>query len=405
MSDVELLNASNCRDGSDVFHGEPMSGVDGEPERPSEGGAVLQGRQCGGVRRVMGVGPGVQFDGIRAEFVRLADALVIRVNKETAADAGTFQPLDGLCQRCDVPHHVQSSFCSYFLTTFRDEGDLLRTESFGQRQHFVEGCTLEVEWGTNLPDEALNVGVLDVSAILAQVGGNAIGAGVFAEQGSVHGVRVGTAPRLSQRGHVVDVHEQPERRNRRIVGRVGSHYVRGHGRRGKSGVIHAGNAAEEVVVRKRMMWAGIVTLVLIGAGCSSGMRGGSGGNAPAPLTGATAGASSAKDAVEAFMRAVKAQDLQTMSAVWGTVRGPAREQIEREELEKRLVIIQCKLDHDAWEYADDRPRLLVGGKQDFRLRIRQKGLEAVTSFTTILAPSGRWFVEIVDLDPLRDFCG
>jgi hypothetical protein len=28
----------------------------------------------------------------------------------------------------------------------------------------------------------------------------------------------------------------------------------------------------------------------------------------------------------------------------------------------------------------------------------------VTSFTTIQATDGRWYVEIVDLDPLRDFC-
>jgi hypothetical protein len=104
------------------------------------------------------------------------------------------------------------------------------------------------------------------------------------------------------------------------------------------------------------------------------------------------------------MRAVKVQDLQTMSAVWGTSRGPAREQIEREELEKRLIIIQCKLDHESWSYAEERPRLLAGGKQEFRVRIKQKQNEAVTSFTTILAGDGRWYVEIVDLEPLAEFC-
>ena len=57
-----------------------------------------------------------------------------------------------------------------------------------------------------------------------------------------------------------------------------------------------------------------------------------------------------------------------------------------------------------WAFAEERPRLLAGGKQDFRVRIRQKGTEAVTSFTTIVGPAGRWFVEIVDLEPLRDFC-
>jgi len=157
-------------------------------------------------------------------------------------------------------------------------------------------------------------------------------------------------------------------------------------------------------VRKRVMLVGWLVLAMSGTACARGTSGGGGGGGPTPLTGATAGAASSRDAVDGFMRAVKVQDLQTMSAVWGTVRGPAREQIARDELEKRLIIIQCKLDHDNWSYAEERPRLLAGGKQEFRVRIRQKQAEAVTSFTTILGTDGRWYVEIVDLEPLADFC-
>lgn len=164
-------------------------------------------------------------------------------------------------------------------------------------------------------------------------------------------------------------------------------------------------------MRKRGLAIGLMVSAVLVSGCASG--GGSGGSsaatsrpssAPAPLTGATAGAATAQQSVEIFMRAVKAQDLQTMSAVWGTSRGPAREQMDREQLEKRLIIIQCKLDHEAWGFAEDRPRLVAGGKQDFRVRLRSKTAEAVTSFTTILGPENRWFVEIVDMEPLREFC-
>lgn len=156
-------------------------------------------------------------------------------------------------------------------------------------------------------------------------------------------------------------------------------------------------------MRKRGMLVGWLVLAMSGTACARSPSGG-GGGAPSPRDGATAGAATSRDAVEAFMRAVKLQDLQTMSAVWGTLRGPAREQIEREELEKRLIIIQCKLDHDRWSYAEDRPRLLAGGKQEFRVRITQKQAEGVTSFSTILGNDGRWYVEIVDLEPLGEFC-
>jgi hypothetical protein len=160
---------------------------------------------------------------------------------------------------------------------------------------------------------------------------------------------------------------------------------------------------KEESVRKRGMLVGCLMLAMAGAACS---RSGGGGtaSAPAPLRGAMGGSSTSREAVEGFMRAVKGQDLQTMGALWGTSRGPARDQLDREQLEKRLIIIQCKLDHSTWSFDEERPRLLAGGKQEFRVRLRQASVQAVTSFTTILAADQRWYVEIVDLEPLGEFC-
>lgn len=157
-------------------------------------------------------------------------------------------------------------------------------------------------------------------------------------------------------------------------------------------------------MRKRGMLAGLLVLAMGVTACAGGGAAGGSSAAPTPLSGAMSGAASSREAVEAFMRAVRAQDLQTMAAVWGTSRGPARDQLDREQLEKRLIIIQCKLDHEEWGFAEQRARLLAGGKQDFQVRVRQKNLSAVTTFTTIQAVDGRWYVEIVDLEPLRDFC-
>jgi len=152
------------------------------------------------------------------------------------------------------------------------------------------------------------------------------------------------------------------------------------------------------------MLAGVLVLAMGVTACAGGGASGGAAAAPAPLSGAMSGAGSSREAVETFMRAVRAQDLQTMAAVWGTSRGPARDQLDREQLEKRLIIIQCKLDHEEWGFAEQRARLLAGGKQDFQVRVRQKNVAAVTTFTTIQAVDGRWYVEIVDLEPLRDFC-
>ena len=71
------------------------------------------------------------------------------------------------------------------------------------------------------------------------------------------------------------------------------------------------------------------------------------GAAPEPARSSNVtGGSSPRSAVEAFLTAVKAQDIQGMSVIFGTSRGPSRDNMSREELEKRLVILQCYFDAD-----------------------------------------------------------
>ncbi len=116
------------------------------------------------------------------------------------------------------------------------------------------------------------------------------------------------------------------------------------------------------------------------------------------------GAVTGKAAVEGFLKAVKAQDLQAMSAIWGTTKGAARDQMKRDDLEKRLIIMQCTLTHEKWAYLEDRPRLQTGGRQEFQLELFQSQRSAKTSIVTVSGPGGRWFVEDINLLPLKEFC-
>lgn len=126
-------------------------------------------------------------------------------------------------------------------------------------------------------------------------------------------------------------------------------------------------------------------------------------NAPTPTANVTGGATP-RGAVEAFLVSVKASDLQGMSGVWGTSRGAARDFMKRDEMEKRLVVLQCVLMHDKWRYLEDTPRLEAGGHQKFRLELTRKSSTAATAFSTVSGPDGRWFVDDIDLVPLKDFC-
>lgn len=154
------------------------------------------------------------------------------------------------------------------------------------------------------------------------------------------------------------------------------------------------------MVRLGKMALPLVLVVALVTGCAT--------TSPAPARSASGailtGESTSRRAVESFMRAVKGQDLQQMATVWGTTKGPARDQMDRESLEKRLIIIQCTLAHDSWSFAEDEARLQTGGRQEFLVEVRKRQLRAKTSFTTVQGPGQRWYVEIVDMAPLKDFC-
>ena len=123
----------------------------------------------------------------------------------------------------------------------------------------------------------------------------------------------------------------------------------------------------------------------------------------APLAG-PAGSPSARGAVEAFLSAVRAQDLRGMSAVWGNDKEPTSAHVKRDELEKRLIVLQCMLSHDKWQYAEDQARLITGGRQEYLVNLQQQQLKGRTTFTAVVGQGGRWFVEDIKLDGVKDFC-
>lgn len=131
--------------------------------------------------------------------------------------------------------------------------------------------------------------------------------------------------------------------------------------------------------------------------------------APAPTTTlaseSRAGAPTSNAAVQEYMRAVEKQDLQAMSAIWGTTDGSVLEtkSIPRDEMERRELIILCYLKHDRFRILGDAPA--PHGKRVVATELTRGGLTRSTNFYVVQGPSRRWYVENVDLEPLRDLLG
>jgi hypothetical protein len=130
---------------------------------------------------------------------------------------------------------------------------------------------------------------------------------------------------------------------------------------------------------------------------------------PAPATAPAAaanpnvaGGATPRAAVEQFLNAVRAQDIQAMSVNFGTSRGPSRDNMARDELEKRLIILQCYFNHDKFRILRELP-----GDDNHRIVVVELTRDAVVrspSFYTIAGPGGRYFVDNMEIAAVRDFC-
>lgn len=122
-------------------------------------------------------------------------------------------------------------------------------------------------------------------------------------------------------------------------------------------------------------------------------------------SGLASGASSAREALDLYMTAVKAQDLQAMSLAWGSRRGPVRDDgdMTQEALYKREMIQQCLTDHDTYKVVGA-PRTPHADSAVFNVEIKKGTLIRQSSFITVRARSSRWYLLAFDPDKLKDLC-
>jgi hypothetical protein len=106
--------------------------------------------------------------------------------------------------------------------------------------------------------------------------------------------------------------------------------------------------------------------------------------------------------VERFFAAVHAQDLQAMSQVWGTSKGAARDNMDRNELEKREVILQCYFNYDTFRVTSENPTSATRRMVHVELQRDSKTRNPV--IYTVMGPGGRWYVENLDIAAVKDFC-
>ncbi len=135
----------------------------------------------------------------------------------------------------------------------------------------------------------------------------------------------------------------------------------------------------------------LVLLLLAAFGCASTQRGVDQPGAATPTL-----------AVQRFLNAAKAQDLQALSVAWGSAKGPARDVVPKDQIERRELIMICYLTHDT--YSIHAENAATEGRRAFTVELRRGPVARRTTVTTVKGPADRYYVGDVSLEPLSDLC-
>ena len=90
-------------------------------------------------------------------------------DEQARADAGVVEAREALAQPLWIGGDVQAAFGGNLLSALRHEGDLVRSQARGDGNHLVRAGHLEIEDGRHGRCETIDVHVLNVPSILAQM--------------------------------------------------------------------------------------------------------------------------------------------------------------------------------------------------------------------------------------------
>jgi hypothetical protein len=120
--------------------------------------------------------------------------------------------------------------------------------------------------------------------------------------------------------------------------------------------------------------------------------------AGAPLgTGAPSVATSL--AIEQFLRAVNAKDLDTMARLFGTVDGPITRRDPKKDIDNRMFALAAVLRHE--DYAIEGMQIVPGRRDEatrVNVRMTVQGQTVRVPYTLVWSRDGNWLIEQIGIE-------
>ena len=208
VPDVELGDGHDRGHRADGVVGEAVPGVAFEAEGVGQRRRRRQTLQLGLplAARDTTIGAGVQLDHRRAQRRRRLQLPRIGIDEQRGADAGLRDGVDVGLQLRAPAGRVETALGGHLEAFLGHDAGGVRPVPEGDRQHLLGGRHLEIERQVDLFRQPHDVGVGDVPAILAQMRGDAVGAGLGGQARRTDRIGLRAAAGVADGGDVVDVH-------------------------------------------------------------------------------------------------------------------------------------------------------------------------------------------------------
>ena len=155
-------------------------------------------------------GPRMELDGVRAKHGGFLDRLVVRFDEKADENAAVLESGNFWFQVPRVACDIQTPFGRAFFTFLGDKSDRVGHHLLRDADHLLSRGHLKIERDLDGLFQRMDITVLDVTAILAQVTRDIVRAAKLAKDSGLDRVRIRLAASLTDRRDVIDVDAQAD---------------------------------------------------------------------------------------------------------------------------------------------------------------------------------------------------
>jgi hypothetical protein len=148
---------------------------------------------------------GMDLDHGCADRVRRFDLARLGIDKERDPDPGLGQPRTEVAQLRKIRGDIQTALGRQLFTTLGDQAAIGRPHSRGDLAHLRGRGHFQIHAGLQDAAEQIDIALLNMATILAQMQRDRIGTGLLGDQGRLDRLRITGAARPTDGGDVIDV--------------------------------------------------------------------------------------------------------------------------------------------------------------------------------------------------------